>query len=177
VTEKIYTTTVPAQMKAGQAKVAAAPNGTALTGIGIAVGANGSWSGGAAGGTRTVSLAASGTMKAPGNSTFFNAINFNDYINVCGWTHRQVISVYAILSRVDSAAEPNFLGCTTYNSGRYVKSRGVNITYKSEVNVGPVSVNAQSGYNNDTELTWTVVHRRLDRHLHPCSSRHSERAV
>jgi hypothetical protein len=32
----------------------------------------------------------------------------------------------------------------------------VNITYTNDTNVGPVSVNSQSGYNSSTELSWQI---------------------
>jgi hypothetical protein len=126
--------------------------------LGIAIGP-GSWSGGSAGGTVTLSLTASGSRNLTSNSTVFNSINFRDYVNVCGWTHRQAISVYAILQRIDPAAEPAFLSCAEYSSGVYTKSRGVNITFRSEVNVGAVSVDAQSGWTSSSEVAWTVNSR------------------
>jgi hypothetical protein len=124
--------------------------------IGIAYADGNSWTGGADGGTKTISLEAYGTKTLTGNSTAFNSLNFDDYVNICGWTLREASSVYAILSRIDAAAEPNFTYCTTYTSGTYGKIKGVNITYTNDTNVGPVSVNSQSGYNSSTELSWQI---------------------
>lgn len=124
--------------------------------IGIAYADGNSWTGGADGGTKTISLEAYGTKTLTGNSTAFNSLNFDDYVNICGWTLREASSVYAILSRIDAAAEPNFTYCTTYTSGTYGKIKGVNITYTNDTNVGAVSVNSQSGYNSSTELSWQI---------------------
>jgi hypothetical protein len=123
--------------------------------VGIAFADGSSWAGGAAGGTHTISLAASGSKRLLANSTAFNALNFEDFVSPCGWTQRVAYQVYSILGRIDAAAEPNFTNCTPYGPGyTLIKSAGTNVTYHSQVNVGPVSVNAQSGYNSDSSVMW-----------------------
>jgi hypothetical protein len=125
--------------------------------VGIALtGAHG-WLGGSAGGSRTISLGASGARTLTYNATAFNSLNFRDYKNSCGWTIRQAMSVYAILSRIDAASEPDFTYCGFATSGDYVKHKGNNITFRNDVNVGPVSVDAQSGWSEETDIKWHVT--------------------
>ncbi|MFL6100405.1 MAG: hypothetical protein ACJ71T_10670 [Actinomycetales bacterium] len=132
--------------------------------LGVAVSIQGGpWGGGNAGGSRTISLYASGSQQQTHNSTAFNSLNFREYLEQCGsgaykqW--RQAENVYAILSRIDPAAEPSFTSCTTYTSGDWTKYRGVNITYHNDVNVIVADVNAQSGYSPETELSWHILHK------------------
>lgn len=130
--------------------------------IGIAVSVSGSWTGGSAGGTLTVDMAASGSVLLGGNHAVFNAMNFRDYNNQCGTTHRQGIGLYALLSRIDATTEPpaSFdASCTTYHSAspiHLIKHNGTNVTFNSQVSVGPVSVNAQSGWNDSTDEEWVT---------------------
>jgi hypothetical protein len=125
--------------------------------LGIAVGSSTGWVGGSAGGTATISLQASGSKTLTYNATAFNALNFRDYRNVCGWTHRQATSVYAVLQRIDTAAEPDFRYCSNAPGTTYTKARGTNVTFRAEVNVGPVSVDAHSGWNSSSSVTWHVT--------------------
>lgn len=124
--------------------------------VGIAVGYSTGWAGGSAGGTATISLEASGSKTLTYNATAFNALNFRDYRNVCGWTNRQAISVYAVLQRIDTAAEPDFRYCASAPGTLYTKTRGTNVTFRAQVNVGPVSVDAHSGWNSSSSVTWHV---------------------
>jgi hypothetical protein len=127
-------------------------------GIG-AKGAAGGWIGGSGGGRSTISLAASGSVRRTSNSTAFNSINFRDYMTTCGAVQRRPVSVYSILSRIDAATEPNFTACTIYSSGDFSKTQGLNKTFSNEVNIGPVSVDAQSGWNSESKVSWHITSR------------------
>jgi hypothetical protein len=127
--------------------------------LGIAISYNGgAWGGGSAGGSKTISLSASGEVRLLHNSTAFNSLNFRQYYETCGTGYTlkwEPDSVYGILTRIDAATEPNFTACNYYGPGyKLTKYRGTNITYRSEVNVGVASVNAQSGWNTSTEVYW-----------------------
>jgi hypothetical protein len=127
--------------------------------LGIAISYNGgAWGGGSAGGSKTISLSASGSVRLTANSTAFNSLNFRQYYETCGTGYTlkwEVDSVHGILTRIDAAAEPNFTVCDFYGPGFTVtKYRGTNVTYRSEVNVAVANVNAQSGWNSSTEVYW-----------------------
>lgn len=124
--------------------------------LGVAVQSGTTWTGGASGGSKTISLQARGSKLLTSNSTAFNTLNFRDYQNMCGWWHRQAETVNTILMRIDPAAEPNFTYCGFSSNGEYTKYRGINITFTNQVNVGPVSVNAQSGWTSSSSVTWHV---------------------
>jgi hypothetical protein len=132
--------------------------------LGIAISIQGgAWGGGSAGGSKTIALTASGSHTDTHNLTAFISLNFREYLEQCSsgsyeqW--RQAESVYGILTRYDAAAEPNFTACSQYTSGLYSKTTGVNITYHSDVNVIVANVNAQSGYNSSSAVSWKVLHK------------------
>jgi hypothetical protein len=126
-------------------------------GVGIATNFSSKWVGGAAGGTINLSLKARADVTLTANSTVFNALNFRRFTNLCGWAQERSTSVHAILNRIDAAAEPDFTSCNSVPIGSNpAKASGKDVTFKAQVNVGPVSVNAQSGWNSLSSVTWHI---------------------
>jgi hypothetical protein len=133
-------------------------------GVGYGVsGGKGSWS---QSGTRTISLSAGAERGGIADATVYNRINYRDL----GWTNlpecrnmairRLPISVHSLLTKYTYARHVNFGNCTHgYTGGTYWKSKGKNITFGAGANIGPINVSAQSGYNGESKIAWTVTRR------------------
>jgi hypothetical protein len=133
-------------------------------GVGYGVsGGNGGWS---QSGTKAISLAAGAERGGVADATVWNKINYRDL----GWTNlpechnmairRLPISVHSLLTNFTYARHVNFAYCTpNYTGGTYWKIRGRNVTYGGGVDIGPINVSAQSGYNRESKIAWTVTRR------------------
>ena len=111
-----------------------------------------------ASGTKTISLAASAERGGVVDAWAWNKINYRDYINSCAHTvQRRPYSVHSLLVKWTRAYHPVFKACARYTGGTYTKYRGTNTTYSSGTDIGPISVSAQSGWDRDTEIKWTVT--------------------
>ena len=126
-------------------------------GIGVRSNSSGAWS---TSGTSTISLNASGSRGGVADATVYNRVNYRDYSNTC-WasTQRKPIGVYSLLSSFTYAPHVTWSACTIYTGGTYTKTAGTNSTYGSGVNLGPIGVSAQSGFNSESKIAWTVTAR------------------
>jgi hypothetical protein len=115
----------------------------------------GAWS---ANGSRTITLAGSAERAGVVDAWAWNKVNYRDYLNSCAHTvQRRPLSVYALLAKWTRAYHPVYKACTRYTGGTYTKFRGTNTTYGAGTDIGPINVSAQSGWDRDTQLKWTVT--------------------
>ena len=130
--------------------------------LGIAVkgGMSPSWT---AGGTVKRALAGEGADPFfVGSYTVWNRVNYRDFLDLCDGTwYRQPNGTYDILARYLNTGTPNWPYCAHKTQlGTYSKYDGKNATYSGGVDVGPIAVSAQSGWNQETKITWKVVNSR-----------------
>lgn len=109
-------------------------------------------------GTSTISLNASASRGGVIDATAWNKSNYREYIYSCrpGYELRP-ISVNSLLFQWTFWPHEIYATCTTYTGGTYTKGNGTNVTYSTGVNLGSGSVSAQSGWNSDTKVSWTVT--------------------
>jgi hypothetical protein len=116
---------------------------------------NGAWS---AHGTKTINMAASADRGGAVDAWAWNKVNYRDYLNSCARTvERRPHSVHSLLVNWTRAYHPKYKTCTRYTGGTYTKSRGTNATYSAGTDIGPINVSAQSGWDRNTSITWTVT--------------------
>ena len=115
--------------------------------------------------TLTVKRAGSGYFRSSGiaDANVKNRVNYRDYNSSCGYTTRKPMGFYAILPSGDFtyAGDTNYTtGCSYYYPGGTPwKSSVTNYTYSAGVDIGPVNVSAQSGWNTATKMTYNVTSR------------------
>ena len=122
-------------------------------GVGVKVSGQGGWS---ASGTNTKSFSASASQGKVVNSSVWNRVNYRDYGNTCSvLTYRRPVGYYDLLSN-DWApvAHPRFTAsCSTKLAGAdWDTGSARNRTYGTGMDIGPISVSAQSGYTTRMNL-------------------------
>jgi hypothetical protein len=129
--------------------------------MGIGVSTNG-FASMSAGGTSTVSLSSSGSQGGIVDSTVWNRINYRDHISNCGADERRPVDYYDMLSNDWSYAPHNNFtsSCVTKLAGSsFTTSSAKNSTYSTGVDIGSISVSAQSGYTAGMHLSFTFTSR------------------
>lgn len=140
----------------GVAKVTASSQHT----LGIGYTGGGGWS---QSGTSTITTGGGASTAPLVDRWAANKVNYRDFWNTCGPEQRRPINFYAFLpADLQSVASHVYYGggCATYLPGQTItKWQGTAITYGSAVNIGPISVSSQSGWNANSEIVWTVTAR------------------
>lgn len=126
-------------------------------------GSGGHWS---ASGTKTLDMtrSATHTQNRVVNANVYNKVNYRDfrrgrspYVH-CGAprTWRRPMSQHAFFTKFTRAHHPIYRGsCNPVERGGNVdKDQGKNLTYGFGVDIGPISVSAQSGYSNSSQIYW-----------------------
>ena len=116
-------------------------------GVGVKVSGQSSWG---ESGTNTESFSASASQGNVVNSSAWNRVNYRDYGNTCSVvTYRRPVGFYDLLSN-DWApvSHPRFTAsCSTKLKGAdWDTGSAKNRTYATGMDIGPISVSAQSGY-------------------------------
>lgn len=129
--------------------------------LGIALGSSSGWK---QSGTGSISTSAGATVTGVVNKVAVNKVNYRDYYNSCTpYTYRKPLSFYALLPSASFGSISSYKfsgGCATYLAGASVwKKQGTNVTYSAGVPLGVANVSAQSGWNNETKLTWTITEK------------------
>jgi hypothetical protein len=128
--------------------------------LGVGVSHNGSHGSFRQSGTGSISLAAGGERGGAADATVWNRINYRDLRWTCSATvERRPINVYGVLTNFTYKPHVSFGACTPYTGGIYWKTRGRNVTYGAGMDMGPISVSAQSGHNSESKTAWTVRRR------------------
>ena len=128
--------------------------------LGIGYSATGSSSGFRASGTQSTNMAASATRGGIADAYVYNKVNYRDYGDSCSAAvTRRPHSVNALLTNFTYTPHVTYSSCTTYTGGTYTKYQGTNVTYGAGMDIGPINVSAQSGWNTNTEISWTVTKR------------------
>jgi hypothetical protein len=122
-------------------------------GVGVKASGSSSWS---AAGTNTESFSASASQANVVNSSAWNRVNYRDYGNTCSvLTYRRPVGFYDLLSN-DWApvSHPRFTAsCATKLKGAdWDTGSARNRTYGTGMDIGPISVSAQSGYTAQMNL-------------------------
>lgn len=131
-------------------------SGTAHTmGIGFNYDGNG-WG---ANGTSKVEITTTDERNQPNvvDATARNRVNYRDFKNPCNDILTKPVEIASLMPTADFLYAPHkdFNGvCASYTGGSYTKAQGTNATFTAGVDVGPISVSAQSGYNTDTKVIW-----------------------
>jgi hypothetical protein len=129
-------------------------------GIGIRNGNTGAWKGS---GSSTISLNSQGSQSRIVNSSVWNRVNYRDYIDQCAQdTKRRPLSYYDMLSN-DWApvAHVKFTASCSIKLDGATWSTGSakNKTYGAGVDLGPINVSAQSGYNSSMDLKFRFTQK------------------
>jgi len=128
--------------------------------LGIAYSATGSDASFKQSGSISTNMAASASRSGVADAYVWNKVNYRDYVSSCSASKtRKPYSVNALLTNFTYSAHPSWSTCQTYSGGTYTKSQGTNVTYSAGMDIGPINVSAQSGWNSNTEITWTVTSR------------------
>ena len=117
---------------------------------------SGTWS---ANGTSTISYSGSAEYGRLADANIYNAVNYRDTHSTCGGTWRRPIGCYGLSTNFTYAGHINYPYCQTVYGGTYTKNQGRNTTYANGVNIGGFSVSAQSGWNREVRITWTITAR------------------
>lgn len=132
--------------------------------MGVAItytGTDGSWH---ESGSSTKSFAASASRGGlTGPYYVWNAVNYRDYHNMCAPTYRRPYGYYDLISKVKRASAPiPFPYCTIKRRG-YVAETGSarNVTFARGIDVGPISVMSNAGYDHGVDQRIVFRTRRL----------------
>lgn len=134
-------------------------SGTSHTmGIGFNYDGNG-WG---ANGTSKVEITTTDQRTQPNvvDATARNRVNYRDFKNPCNDVLTKPVEIAALMPTSDFLYAPHKdfnTVCANYTGGTYTKAQGTNATFSAGVDVGPISVSAQSGYNTDTKITWNFT--------------------
>jgi hypothetical protein len=115
-----------------------------------------------ASGTSTVSLSSSASQGGIVDSTVWNRVNYRDHISNCGPDERRPVDYYDMLSNDWSFAPHNNFtaSCVTKLAGStFTTSTAKNSTYTTGVDIGSISVSAQSGYTAGMHLLFSFTSR------------------
>ena len=129
--------------------------------LGVGIGKSTGWS---ASGTSGISTGSGATVGSVVDANAVNRVNYRDYNNSCSaWTTRKPYNFYALIpgGQFTYAGHVNYSYCAgPYVSGKTVwKNQGTNITFGSGVDIGPINVSAQSGWNTGTKVAFTMTAR------------------
>jgi hypothetical protein len=129
--------------------------------LGIGVGSGTSWR---QSGTASIGTSSGATVGNIADANVVNKVNYRDYYSSCSAnTTRKPVSFYALLpsGSFTRASDVNYTtGCSYYYPGGLTwKSNVSNYTYSGGVDIGPVNVSAQSGWNTATKMTYNVTSR------------------
>ncbi|GAB3055047.1 hypothetical protein GCM10027053_14800 [Intrasporangium mesophilum] len=128
--------------------------------LGIGFSATGSETGFRASGSQSTNMSAGGERSGVADAYAWNKVNYRDYGDSCSASKtRKPLGVYALLTNFTYTPHQVMLSCTTYAAGKYTKSQGTNVTYSSGMDIGPINVSAQSGWNTNTEVQWSLTKR------------------
>lgn len=127
-------------------------------GVGVTTNSGGSWSGS---GTKTISLHSSGSQSSIENSSVWNRVNYRDYSYSCApRTERRPLSYYDMLSNdwAQVAHVNQTASCVTKLAGAsWSTSSAKNKTFGAGMDIGPINVSAQSGFNSSMDLTFNFT--------------------
>ncbi len=118
--------------------------------------------------TETFSASASkGGLKGPYD--VWGAVNYRDYNNMCAPTYRRPYGYYDLISKVKRADVPLPLPYCTIKRRGYTAMTGNarNITFTKGVDLGPIRVMANAGYDHGVDQVITFHARRLLCWNHP----------
>ena len=131
-------------------------------GVGAKVAGSGSWS---ASGTNTESFSSSAGQNGVVDSSVWNRVNYRDYGNTCSvMTYRRPVGYYVLLSNDwAQVAHQRFSGaCSTRLAGSFWDtSSAQNRTYGTGMDIGPISVSAQSGYTGSMKLAFNFTKKSV----------------
>lgn len=127
--------------------------------LGVAIQRSSGWSGS---GTQSISTGSGATVTGAVDANALNRVNYRDYWSSCSpYPTRKPYGFYALLpgGQFTFAGHTNYSYCSgPYVSGQSVwKNKGTNVTFSQGVDVGPVNVSAQSGWNTGTKLQWVMT--------------------
>lgn len=126
--------------------------------LGVGYSTTGSEGGFRANGSQSTTLAASASRGGVADAYVYNRVNYRDYGDSCGTAvTRKPYSVYALLTNFTYTPHSTLSSCQTYTGGTYTKYQGRNYTYGAGMDIGPINVSAQSGWNSTTEIAWSVT--------------------
>ncbi|SDU74859.1 hypothetical protein [Jiangella alkaliphila] len=95
-----------------------------------------------------------------GGSAIHNRVNYKKYNDWCNLRYvYKPISMHSLLTHwigVARKAHNPPGGCTPYTSGTHRKGSAKNVTFTGGIDVGPISVSAQSGWNVETNMAFVV---------------------
>lgn len=124
--------------------------------LGVGVTSGNGWS---ASGTRTVSFSAAATQGSIVDSSVWNRVNYRDYSDSCTSSVKRLPIGYSDLLSNDWAqvAHTNHTAyCTIkYPDASWQTGSAENRTFGGGVDIGPINVSAQSGYDNGMDLKFT----------------------
>jgi hypothetical protein len=107
-------------------------------------------------GTSKISLSASAERGGlAGSVAAWNKINYRDFVTACIGEYRRPISAYGLLTGFTATGTPRWTACNPYYSGQASKVQGRNTTWSTGVDIGPIKVSAQGGWNSEVKTTWT----------------------
>ncbi|GAA2105433.1 hypothetical protein [Actinomadura alba] len=96
----------------------------------------------------------------------WNKVNYRDIIVKCiapsgGWTRtdRTPTGFNDLNADFTRAPHTNLRFCATKLPGKYWKTRGRNTTFETGVDMGPISVSAQAGFDSNTKLQYVVTRK------------------
>lgn len=127
--------------------------------LGIALKSGSTWS---ASGTGTISTSSGAEANNVVNARAVNKVNYRDYTNCANHVQRRPVSFFALLpgGSFPQVSHTNFAYCgsSTYAPAQKIwKTKGKNATFSTGVSLGPISVSAQSGWTQQTKLTWSIT--------------------
>lgn len=112
-------------------------------------------------GTASIGTSAGATIGNIADAHVKNRVNYRNYYNSCSpYEYRKPLSFNALMPSGDftRAADHNYTAsCANYYPGGTTWKQNVtNYTYSAGVDIGPINVSAQSGWNTATKLTYYV---------------------
>lgn len=127
--------------------------------LGVGLGSSTGWK---QSGTVSIGSGAGATVGGIADAYVVNKVNYRDYYSSCSaFTTRKATGFYALLpsGSFTRATDTNYTtGCSYYYPGGTAwKSNVSNYTYSGGVDIGPLNVSAQSGWNTATKMTYNVT--------------------
>lgn len=113
----------------------------------------GTWS---ASGTASTSLELSATTPQTQASRWeWNKINYRDFYNNCYIYQRRPVSVYSLHTAFTLFTRPEYSYCAPLSAGAtYRKYTGRNTSFSTGMDIGPINVTAQAGWNSQMTIEW-----------------------
>ncbi|MGI5227124.1 hypothetical protein [Actinoallomurus sp. CA-142502] len=130
-------------------------------GIGIQVdGQSGAWT---QNGTESINLTQGSGATLPGvaDATVGNEVNYRYYrgtLNCVNTSYVEPESTYAFLSIAERHAHVSYTACAAaFHGATYWKDTAKNVTYGAGLELGWMSLSAQSGWTSDTKIEWVIT--------------------